>query len=103
MDLDLGHLKRAKSDIGEELCRSRASEPDGTLVFCGGFLTGEVGVLVLEDFVETVLEHALERVADEGRANALPEPTAALLSRDGAETRHETLKLARVHLCARDG
>ena len=98
MDLDLGHLKRAKSDIGEELCGSRASEPDGTLVFCGGFLTGKVGVLVLEDFVETVLEHSLEGVSNEGGSETFPETLATFLSNDGTETGDETLEFSRVDL-----
>ena len=98
LDLRLGHLERAERDVGEELGGCRTSEPNEALVVGTGLLAGKVHVLVLEDLVETVLEHALERVADEGRAKALPEPAAALLSGDGADTREETLVLARVDL-----
>lgn len=98
LDLDLGHFERAKGNVGEELGRGRASQPDSTLVLGGGLLAGEVHVVVFEEFVQTVLEHALEGVADERGAETFPETTAALLSSDGAETGNEALILARAHL-----
>ena len=98
LDLDLGHLQRAKGDVGEELSRSRARQPDRTLVLAGGLLASHVHVEVLEVLVETVLEETLEGVANEGGAETLPETLATLLREDGAETGEETLVLARVHL-----
>jgi len=73
LDLDLDHLHRAESDVGEDLGGGGTSEPDEGLVLGCGLLTSKVGVVVLEDLVETVLEHALGGVADQGRAEALPE------------------------------
>ena len=98
LDLDLGHLQRAEGDVGEELRGRRAGKPDSTLVFVGDLLTSEVHVLVLEELVETVLEHALEGVADECGTEAFPETTATLLGGDGLETRDDAVELARVHL-----
>ena len=98
LDLDLGHLQRAKGDVGEELSRSRARQPDRTLVLAGGLLASHVHVEVLEVLVETVLEETLEGVADEGGAETLPETLATLLSDDGPETADKTLVLGGVDL-----
>ena len=98
LDLDLGHLERAQGDVGEELGGGGTSEPDGTLVLGGVLLTSEVAVGILEHFVETVLEHSLEGVADESGAEAFPETAATFLGGESPETRDETLVLARVHL-----
>lgn len=98
LNLDLGHLQRAESNVGEELGRRRASEPDGTLVFCRGLLTGQVHVGILEELVETVLEHSLEGVAHEGRADTFPETPAALLCGDHLEARDEAFIFARIDL-----
>ena len=98
LDLDLGHLEGAEGDVGEELGGSRASEPDGTLVLARGLLAREVHVGVLEVLVETVLEHALERVADEGGAEALPETPGTFLGDDGTETGTKALVLGGVDL-----
>jgi hypothetical protein len=59
LDLDLGHFKRAESDVGEHLGGGGTSQPDGRLVFVGKFLASKVGVGILEDFIETIFEHAL--------------------------------------------
>lgn len=73
LDADFGHFEGAEGDIGEDFGRGGTGEPDRALVFLRVFFAGEVHVEVLEDFVETVLEHSLEGVADEGGAEALPE------------------------------
>ena len=98
MDLNLGHLPRAKSNIGEELSGGRTSQPDGTLVFVAGLLAGEVHVVIFEDFVETVLEGTLERVANQGRSEAFPSTGDTLLRNDGSETGDETLVLGGIDL-----
>ena len=98
LDLDLSHLERAERDVGEDLGARGAREPDGGLVLGSQLLPGEVHVRVLEELVEAVLEHALERVADEGRAEALPEALGALLREDRAETGEKALVLARAYL-----
>ena len=98
LDLDLGHLERAESDVGEEFSRGGTREPDITLVFGGGLLTSEVHVHVLEELVQTVLEHTLEGVANQSGAEALPETLAALLGNDGLKTGNKTLVLRRADL-----
>ena len=98
LDLDLGHLQRAEGNVGEELGGRRTGEPDGTLVLVRGLLTSEVHVGVLEQLVETVLEHALEGVADESGAEALPETGRTLLSSNELQARESTLVLGRVDL-----
>ena len=98
LDLDLGHLKRAEGDISEDLSRGRTGEPDKGLVIGGQFLASSVHIQILEDFVETILEHALERVPDQGWSETFPEATGALLSGEEAKARTETLVFYGVHL-----
>lgn len=98
LDLDLRHLERAERDVGEELGRRGACEPDGTLVSLRRLLAGEVHVCVLEHLIETVLEHALEGVPDERGPNTFPETRAALLGDDRPDATNETLILAGVDL-----
>ena len=98
LDLDLGHLPGAKSDVGEELSRGGSSQPDGTLVFLAGLLAGEVHVGIFEYLVETVLEGTLEGVANQGRSEALPSTRNTLLGNNGPQTRYDALVLAGVDL-----
>ena len=98
LDFDLGHLPGAKSNIGENLSRGGTSQPDGTLVFFAGFLTGEVHVGIFEEFVETVLEGTLEGVANQGRSETFPGTRNTLLGDDGSETGDETLVFGGVDL-----
>ena len=98
MDLDLGHLPRAKSDIGENFSRGGAGQPDGALVLVAGLLAGEVHVGIFEDLVETVLKGTLEGVTNQGRPEALPSTSNTLLSDDGSETGDETLIFGGVNL-----
>jgi len=98
LDLDLGHFEGAESDISEDLGRGGTGKPDGGLVLVGELLASKVHVGILEDFVETVLEHSLERVADESGAEALPDTLGALLRDEHLETGNETGVFCRVHL-----
>lgn len=98
LNLDLGHLEGAEGDVGEDLGGGGTSEPDEGLVLVGGLLTSEVHVEILEDFVETILEHSLERVADEGGTEALPETLGALLSRESLQGGDEAVVLGGVDL-----
>jgi hypothetical protein len=101
LDLDLGHLKWAERDIGEELGAGRASEPDGTLVLFRRLLTSEVHVGILENLVQAIFEHALERVSDEGRGKAFPDTRCALFRDDSFQAADTTLVLGRIHLTGR--
>jgi len=98
LDLNLGHLPRAESDIGKDLSRGGTSQPDGTLVLFTSLLTGEIHVVIFEDLIKTVLEGTLEGVADQGGSEALPSTRNSLLSDDGSETRDKTLVLGGVDL-----
>ena len=98
LDLDLGHFEGAESDISEDFSRGGTGKPDGRLVFLGELLAGKVHVGILEDFVETVLEHSLERVTDESGAEALPDTPGALLGDERLEAGNETGIFFRVHL-----
>ena len=98
MDLDLGHLPGAESNIGEDLRRGGTGQPDGALVLLTGLLTGEVHVGIFEDLVETVLEGTLEGVTNQSWSEALPSTRDTLLGDDGSETRDETLVFGGVDL-----
>ena len=101
LDLDLGHLKRAESNVSEELGACGASEPNSALVVLGHLLASEVHVGILEDLVQAVLEHALERISDKSRAEALPDTLCAFLRNDGPQGTDTTLVLSRVDLTMR--
>ena len=64
LDLDLGHLPRAKSNVGEEFSGGGTSQPNEALVLFAGLFTGQVHVGIFEDLIETVLEGSLEGVTD---------------------------------------
>lgn len=98
LDLDLGHLEGAKGNIGEDLSGGGTGEPDGGLVLVGELLTSQVHVGILEDLIEAVLEHALEGVADKGRAETFPDTVGTLLSDEGLKGTAEGVVLAGVHL-----
>jgi len=73
LDLDLEHFHRAQSEIGEDLSRGGTSEPDSGLVLLRQLFASQVHVRILEHFIETVLEHSLERVADKCGTEAFPD------------------------------
>lgn len=98
LDLDLGHFERAESDVGEYLSRGGTSEPDEGFVFFRVLLAGEVHVGIFEDFIETVLEHSLQRVTDKGGSESFPDTARALLSDEGFDTWDEALIFSGVHL-----
>jgi len=101
LDLDLGHLEWAERNIGEKLGACGASEPYGALVLLGRFLASEVHVGILEYLVEAILEHALERVSEEGGADTFPDALCAFLSNDGLQGAHSPDVLGRVYLRTR--
>lgn len=101
MNLDFCHFERAQSDIGEDFGRGGTSKPNGRLVFLGQLFTGEVHVIILEDLIETILEHSLKRVADKGRSEAFPDTVGTLFSDKGPQPHPETSVLLRVDLSGR--
>jgi hypothetical protein len=89
LDFDLCHLKRTQGDVGKDLGGGRAKEPDSGLVFLGCFLSGHVHIQILEHFVETIFEHALQGVPNESRSKAFPDALCAFFLDEQAETRAE--------------
>lgn len=88
------HLDRfegAEEDVGDEFGGSAGAEVDDGL---GGVGEEFLAVVVLEDFVGTVLSGALEGVADEGRGPAEADTTHAVGTHDPAPC----LEVAGVHL-----
>lgn len=98
LDLDLGHLQRTEGDIGEDLSGGRTGKPDSGLVLVGKVLTSQVHVGILENFIETILEHALEGVTNEGRAEAFPDTVCTLFCNESLEGTAESIVFSGVHL-----
>ena len=90
LDLDLGHFEGAESDISEDFSGSGTDKPDSGLVFLRKLFAGEVHVVILEELIETVLEHSLKRVADESGTEAFPDTLRTFLGNKGLETGDET-------------
>lgn len=95
---DLGHLHGAQSNVGEDLSRGGTSKPDEGLVLGGVLLASKVAVLVLEDLVQTVLEHALGGVTDKSGPETLPDTARTFLRHKGLQTGHEASVLGGVDL-----
>lgn len=56
---DFDGFEGAESDVGDELGGGAGGKVKGRFVFVGSFLTGEVGVEFLEEFVAAVFERSL--------------------------------------------
>lgn len=100
LNLDLGHFEGAESDIGEDLSGCGTSKPDEGFVLFGKLLTRKVHVGILEDLIETVLEHSLERITDEGGAETFPDTVLTLLSDERLKTGDEALVFYGVDLAS---
>ena len=98
LDLNLGHFKRAECDIGEDLRGSGTSEPDGGFVLVRELLASSVHVDVLEDLVQTVLEHALQRVTDERGSETFPKTSGTFLLGEERKGRAKALVFCGVDL-----
>jgi hypothetical protein len=98
LDLDLNHLHGAEGDISDGLSRSRGGEIDDVTVSIVVLLSGDVGVEILEDLVESELEESLGGITDGGREPTLDEGSRTLLSGDDLHASDETLILLRVGL-----
>lgn len=85
LNANLDSLHGAKSDVGDELGRGRSSEIDQGLVFESVFRSSNVGVVFLEELVESVLAGALSAVAEQSWRPASEETSDALLPEEDAE------------------
>eukprot|EP00341_Mesodinium_pulex_P015661 CAMPEP_0116925936 /NCGR_PEP_ID=MMETSP0467-20121206/24422_1 /TAXON_ID=283647 /ORGANISM="Mesodinium pulex, Strain SPMC105" /LENGTH=123 /DNA_ID=CAMNT_0004605089 /DNA_START=612 /DNA_END=982 /DNA_ORIENTATION=+ len=75
-----------------------APAPDEPALLDGILLADKVGLLVLEEFVQAELEHALRVLADAGGDPPFEERACTLGARDGGDARKQPLELARVGL-----
>ena len=66
-ETDTSSLKRAEGNIGEELCEGRRGQVDSCAVVGGGLVAEEIDGLLLEKFVSSELESALEEITSSGR------------------------------------
>ena len=89
-ETDTGSLKRAEGDVGEELGEGRRDEVDTSSVVGGILDSDQVDRLLLEEFISTELESALEEITSEGRTGTSQKGTSALLGYDLAETTNQT-------------
>lgn len=89
-ETDTGSLKRAESDISEELGGGGRGEVDGSSVVGGILKTELVDPLLLEELISSELEGTLEEVTSEGRAGTSEESASTLLLDDLLEATEET-------------
>jgi hypothetical protein len=89
-ETDTGGLERAEGDISEELGGGGRGEVDTSAVVGGILDTDVVDELLLEEFVSTELQGALEEITGEGRAGTSEESTGTLILDDLAETTDQT-------------
>lgn len=86
---DTGGLKRAESQVGEELGAGGGGEVDSGAVVGGRLVAEEANGLLLEELVTTELQGTLEEVTSEGRAGTSEERAGALLLDDLLEAADE--------------
>ena len=80
-----GRFEGAEGNVGKELGGGGGGEVDGGSVVRGGLIAKEVDGLLLEEFVTSKLEGALEEITGKGRANTSQESTCALVGNDFSE------------------
>ena len=90
-ETNTGGLERAEGDISEELSESGGSQVDSCAVVGGSLVSEKVDGLLLEEFVTSKLECALEEVSGGGRTETSQQSTGTLLCDDLTETTNETL------------
>ena len=103
LNFDLCHLKRAERDVSKDFRRCGTDKPDGGLVFVGQFLASEIGVEILEDLIEAILEHALCGVADKCGSEPFPDPCRTLLLDESSDSGKETTIFDGVDLAKMSG
>jgi hypothetical protein len=88
---DTGGLKRAQSDISDELGGGGGGEIDGGAVVGGGLVAELVDPHLLEELVTSELQGALEEVAGGGGTEASPDGASTLVGNDFAETADQAI------------
>jgi len=82
---NLDRLPRTQQNISNKFRAGRRRQVQCRPVLMGRFLPDDIGVFLLEEFVEAVFSGALERVADEGGTPTCKIPTETLCSVDFCE------------------
>lgn len=100
LGLDLNGLPRAEQDICNQLSGSRTGKVNESSVLVGSLLTNNVGVLLLEELVETVLTGTLEGVTDDSGTETGEDTTETLGSNDRLPSLEVTSVETRVDLSA---
>lgn len=100
LGLDLNGLPGAEKDVGNQLSRSGGSKVKNSSVLVGSLLTNNVGVLLLEELVETVLTGTLERVTNKSGTETGEDTTGTLSGDDGLPGLEVTGVKAGVNLSA---
>jgi len=94
-----GGLKRAETDVSNELSGGRGSEVDSGAVVGGRLKTKDVDGLSLDELVTTELQSTLDEVTGGGRTETGEKGTSTLVLDDLAETTdHTTVVGGRVKL-----
>lgn len=85
-ETDTGSLKGAEGNVGEEFCESGGGQVDSCAVIGGSLIAKKVDGLLLEEFISSELECALEEISSSGRPETSQESTGTLLGDDLAES-----------------
>jgi hypothetical protein len=85
-----GSLKRAESDISEELRKCRRSQVDSCAVVGGSLISEDIDRLLLEQLITSELECALEEVSSSSGAETGQQSTGTLLCDNLSETSNKT-------------
>jgi hypothetical protein len=84
LGLDLDGLPWTEKNISNELSRSRSNQEKTSLVLDSVLLTSPVGILLLEQLVETVFTGTLEGVTNQSGTETSEDTTQSLLGNDGS-------------------
>ena len=84
-ETDTGSLERAEGNVGEELSESGRGQVDGCAVVGGGLEAEDVNGLLLEEFITSKLECALEEVSSGCGTETSQESTGTLIGNDLTE------------------
>jgi len=89
-ETDTGSLKRAKRDISEELSNTGRGEVNGCAVVGGSLETEDIDGLLLEQFITSELECALEEVSCGGGTETSKKSSSTLVCDDLSEASDQT-------------
>jgi hypothetical protein len=89
-ETNTGSLKRAERNISEEFCETSRGQVDRGSVVRGSLVSEEVDRLLLEEFISSELERALEEIPSSRGTKTGQESTRTFLRDRLSETSNET-------------